>query len=288
MSAKSGIQWTEATWSPTVGCSHISPGCDGCYAARDAAGRLAHLPAYQGLAVRKPGEQAKFTGEVRLLRERLDLPMRWRKPRRIFVDSMSDLFHRDVPAAFVAEVFATMARCPQHTFQVLTKRPLLMAQWTHELGVSEAWWSHDGRKASKGGVYIASADQPWPLPNVWLGTSIENDRYTFRANHLRGAIAAVRFISAEPLLGSLPSLDLSGVDWLIVGAESGPGARPMDNDWVRDLRDRCDAAGVAVFVKQLTGRNGHPIKDLDLFPEDLRIREYPPTHRPTITQPSLL
>jgi protein gp37 len=218
MGDKSGIEWTESTWNPVVGCTHISPGCDNCYAARETSGRLRHLPAYAGLAV-----NGQFTGEVRCLPERLDQPLKWRKPRLVFVNSMSDLFHKGIPDGFIQRVFDVMVEARQHTFQVLTKRPQRMR------------------------VLLSDAV---PAPNVWLGTSIESDKYTFRANWLRVTPAAIRFLSLEPLLGPLPSLDLTGIDWVIVGGESGPGARPMHPDWVRDIRDRCQAAHVAFFFKQ--------------------------------------
>jgi protein gp37 len=274
MGDKTGIEWTEATWNPVVGCTHISPGCDHCYAAREASGRLRHIPVYAGLAV-----GGRFTGEVRCLPERLDQPLRWRKPRRIFVNSMSDLFHRDVDDAFIVRVFAAMSLAPQHTFQVLTKRP----QWMRELL---------GRPTIRGRVERArysfheyaslfGADD-WPLPHVWLGTSIESDRYTFRAGHLRGTVAGKRWLSIEPLIEPLPSLDLTGIDWVVVGGESGPGARPMNLDWARWIRDHCESAGVPFFMKQLgavvarengmSDRAGHLITE---FPSDLAIREYP-------------
>lgn len=256
MGDASTIEWTDATWNPTVGCAHVSPGCDGCYAAREAFGRLSHLPTYAGLAERRsPDELPRFTGEVRLLPERLEQPLRWRKPRRVFVDSMSDLFHPDVPLEFIDKVFDTMERASQHTYQVLTKRPGRMAYATE-------WLYRGGTE---------------PLPNVWLGTSIESNRFTWRAEYLSAAHAAVRFVSAEPLLGPLPSLDLAGIDWLIVGCESGPRARPMNLDWARELRDRCAATGTAFFVKQLPdpARPSRPLHDIDKFPPDLRIREYP-------------
>lgn len=251
MGDHTGIEWTDATWNPLAGCEHASPGCDGCYAAREAAGRLSGHPVYAGLAVRNAGPtphvvsagrlwdgQARFTGEIRLLPERLDQPRRWRKPRRIFVNSMSDLFHPDVPEHFIRDVFATMADCPQHTFQVLTKRPQRMGTILR----SPAFW------------FDVWADRPGRiptyLPNVWIGSSIESDRYTFRADHLRRTPAAVRFVSAEPLLGPLPSLSLDGIGWLIAGGESGPQARPTHPDWVRDLRDRCIIGGTEFLFKQ--------------------------------------
>lgn len=279
----SKIEWTDATWNPTVGCSRVSPGCDGCYAIGVA--HRAMQPAHEGLTIRRPGERTDWSGEVRTLPGRLATPLHWRKPRRVFVDSMSDLFHPDVPAEFIGSVWATMARAHQHTFQVLTKRPQRMAS------VLDAWVEEGERGGSAGGGPIWrdhhlrwNESRAWPLPNAWLGTSIESDQYAWRADHLRATPAAVRFLSLEPLLGPLPSLDLGcscghgrrqhypfgdcgwcgaeeddspvcrsydGIDWVIVGGESGPGARPMHPDWVRDIRDRCVAAGVPFFFKQL-------------------------------------
>lgn len=242
----SAIEWTDETWNPTVGCSRVSPGCDGCYAIGVA--HRAMQPAHEGLTVRRPGERTDWTGEVRCLPDRLYTPLHWRKPRRVFVDSMSDLFHPDVPAEFIAEVWDTMGSAGEHTFQVLTKRPQRMATTVQRL--ADGYYTRDdGIIDSHPGAVDAVLDN-WPLPNVWLGTSIESDRYTFRADHLRATPAAVRFLSLEPLLGPLPSLDLTGIDWVIVGGESGPGARPMHPDWVRDIRDRCVAASVPFFFKQ--------------------------------------
>ncbi len=249
----SAIEWTDETWNPTVGCSKVSPGCDNCYAINVA--HRAMQPAHEGLTIVQDGQRPDWTGEVRLLPDRLDTPLHWRKPRRVFVDSMSDLFHPDVPYRFAREVFNVMRLCdgtlpanggrrfPSHTFQVLTKRPQRMAELasTRALGY----------------------DPERPPPNVWLGTSIESDRYAFRADHLRRTPAAVRFLSLEPLLGPLPSLDVSGIDWVIVGGESGPGARPMHPQWVRDIRNRCVAAGVAFFFKQWGSwaPGSHPTRD---------------------------
>lgn len=235
------IEWTRnadgtrgETWNPTLGCSRVSPGCDGCYAIGVA--HRAMQPAHEGLTIKRPGERTDWTGEVRCLPERLDVPLRRRKPTTFFVDSMSDLFHPKVPVEFIAAVWRTMDRAEQHTFQVLTKRPQGMAL---VLNAKDLDWA-----------FAAEVANPWPLDNVWLGTSIESDRYFWRADHLRATPAAVRFLSLEPLLGPLPSLDLTGIDWVIVGGESGPGARPMHPDWVRDIRDRCVAAGVPFFFKQ--------------------------------------
>lgn len=222
----SEIEWTDETWNPTVGCSKVSPGCDNCYAINVA--HRAMQPAHEGLTIVQDGQRPDWTGEVRMLQDRIDTPLRWRKPRRVFVDSMSDLFHVDVGSALIASVFDTMRRCPQHTFQVLTKRPQRMAALMRTAVPGE------------GGV----------PDNVWLGTSIENDSYAWRAKYLRDTPAPMRFLSLEPLIGPLPSLDLDGIDWVIVGGESGPGARPMHPQWVRDIRDRCETAGVPFFFKQ--------------------------------------
>jgi protein gp37 len=234
------IEWTDEVWNPVVGCSKTSPGCSACYAIGVA--HRAMQPAHQGLTVRRPGERADWTGEVRCLPERLNTPLKWRKPRRIFVNSMSDLFHPDVPPDFIARVFSAMAANEQHTFQVLTKRSQRMARLVDGEYFMEDL--HDEQEA------LALYGALWPLPNVHLGVSVESDAYTFRADHLRATKAAVRFLSLEPLLGPLPSLDLTGIDWVIVGGESGPGARPMHPRWVRDIRDRCVDAGIPFHFKQ--------------------------------------
>lgn len=243
MSDKTGIEWTDATWNPVTGCDRTSPGCDNCYALT-LAKRLKAMgaPNYQNDGdPRTSGPGFGVTCHPHMLGQ----PLRWKKPRRIFVNSMSDLFHPAVPESFVMKVFNVMWKCPQHTFQVLTKRPQRMAPMLQKWG--------DIIRSSQGTT--SPSPWPWPLPNVWLGTSIESDRYAFRADHLRATPAAVRFISAEPLLGPLPSLNLAGIDWLIVGGESGPGARPMHPDWVRDLRDRCPGTLTSATVT----RHGEPI-----------------------------
>lgn len=236
------IEWTEETWNPTVGCSRVSTGCDRCYAIGVA--HRAMQPAHEGLTIKRPGEPIDWNGVVRCLPERLDVPLRRRKPTMYFVDSMSDLFHPGVPELFVGSVFDVMGRAEQHTFQVLTKRPQrassLLGRWEAE---GWMWRRHDL-------MWCGPPSWYGPLRNVWLGTSIEDDRYFFRADHVRATPAAVRFLSLEPLLGPLPRLDLTGIDWVIVGGESGPGARPMHPDWARDIRDRCVAAGVPFFFKQ--------------------------------------
>jgi protein gp37 len=260
------IEWTDHTWNPVTGCDRTSPGCQNCYALT-LAKRLKAMgnPRYQ--VDGDPKTSGPGFG-VTLHPDKLDEPLHWRKPRRVFVNSMSDLFHPDVPGEFIVEVYARMVAAGQHTFQVLTKRPQRMAKLLRapifEQSVQEAVWRlHTHMFAG------------FPYPSVWLGTSIESDRYAFRADHLRKTPAAIRFLSLEPLLGPLPSLDFTGIDWVIVGGESGPGARPMHPEWVRSIRDQCVRAGVALFVKQLSSGGPHAIKDLDLFPEDLRIREFP-------------
>lgn len=238
MADKTGISWTDATWNPIVGCSRCSPGCDNCYAIGVAHRGLAAQ--HRGLTIRSD-RGLDWTGEIRYVPEVLDKPMRWRRPRHIFVNSLSDLFHPDLAVEVVAKVFAVMALAQRHRFQVLTKR----ARNLRRLLTSSSFWQlvsveiralADDPERLRDAVDLAGSGV---LPNVWLGVSIEADRYAFRADHLRAAPAAIRFVSAEPLLGPLPSLNLTGIDWLIVGGESGPGARAMDLDWARDLCRRC-------------------------------------------------
>ena len=215
MADGSAIEWTEATWNPVTGCSKVSPGCAHCYAETFA-------ERWRGI----PGHPYEQGFDLKLWPARLDQPLRWARPRMIFVNSMSDLFHEDIPFQFIADVFDVMVRARHHTFQVLTKR--------HErLGA-------------------LAADLPWP-DNVWMGVSIENRRFVERADVLREVPAAVRFISAEPLLGRLEGLELTGIDWLIAGGESGPRYRPVNIEWIRDLRNRCQVEGVAFFFKQWGG-----------------------------------
>lgn len=247
MGDKTGIEWTDATWNPVTGCDRTSPGCDNCYALTMAA-RLKRM----GQANYQNDGDPRTSGPgfgVTCHPHMLDHPLQWRRPRRIFVNSMSDLFHPSVPYEFIVQVFAVMALASLHTFQVLTKRPQRMEA---VLGATNPGFKPDVDTAAfelaaelsrqyewhSGYTGFSTIETYW-LPNVWLGTSIESDKYAFRADRLRFTPAAVRFISAEPLLGPLPSLDLTGIDWLVAGGESGPGARPMHPDWVRDLRDRC-------------------------------------------------
>jgi protein gp37 len=273
----SKIQWTEVTWNPVTGCDRTSPGCDNCYALT-----LAKRLKGMGQAKYQNDGDPRTSGSgfrLTLHPDVLDEPLRWRKPRTVFVNSMSDLFHPDVPDDFIARAWAVMARADRHTFQVLTKRPQRMASLLgDELTGPESLMYELHEEAEAAGLYGAM----WPLPNVWLGTSIENDRYAFRADHLRATPAAVRFLSVEPMLGPVPSLDLTGVDWLIIGGESGPGARPMDLDWAHDLMAKADEAGTAVFVKQvgsvLARRLGYEDRkggDITEWPEWLQVRDMP-------------
>lgn len=228
--ATSKIEWTEATWNPTTGCDRTSPGCDNCYA-MTLAKRLKAMgqPKYQADGDPKTsGPGFKLTCHE----DSLDIPLGWKAPRVIFVNSMSDLFHPDVPDDFIRKVLAVIKGTPQHTYQILTKR---------------------SKRLSTLGPKV-----DWPS-NAWMGVSIEDDRYTFRADHLRRSGAEVKFLSCEPLLGPLPSLSLDGIDWVIVGGESGPGSRPAEAEWVRGIRDDCTSDGVPFFFKQwggLTPRSG--------------------------------
>lgn len=237
--AKSNIAWTDETWNVTSGCTKCSPGCINCYAERMA----------KRLQVIHPHKYADGFA-VTLHHEELEKPYRWRKPRTVFVSSMGDLFHEDVPDEYIRDVFRVMTDNPKHTFQVLTKRAERMARFAETIS--------------------------WPR-NVWAGVTVESNAVADRADHLRTIHAPVRFVSAEPLLGPLTDLSLEGVDWLIAGGESGPGWRPIEADWVRDLRDRCTASGIRFFFKQwsalhpkqlgdeLDGRAWHEIPD-DTFP----------------------
>lgn len=216
MSEHSGIEWTEATWNPVTGCTKVSPGCAHCYAETFA-------ERFRGV----PGHPYEQGFDLKLWPERLELPLKWRRPRLVFVNSMSDLFHEDIPVGFIAQVFDTMRRAEQHTFQVLTKRP---------------------ERAR-----LLAAELPWPS-NVWMGVSVENQRWVTRIAHLRELPAAVKFLSCEPLLGPL-RLDLNGIDWVIVGGESGHRARPMGVAWAREIRDQCLGAGVPFFFKQWGAHN---------------------------------
>ena len=215
MATNSSIEWTEATWNPVTGCDKVSPGCAHCYAERMAK-RLK--------ATGTPNYRNGFA--VTLQPQMLEMPVRWRRPRRVFVNSMSDLFHADVPTSFIHDVFAVMHRASWHQYQVLTKRAERLVELDRQLD-----WA----------------------PHIWMGVSVENYRFVRRIDELRRTHAFVKFLSLEPLLGPLPALDLSGIDWVIVGGESGPRARPMEASWVTSIRDQCSAQGVAFFFKQWGG-----------------------------------
>lgn len=248
MSTASKIEWTETTWNPVTGCDRISAGCDRCYALTLAK----RLKAMRSAKYQADGDP-RTSGPgfaVTVHEDALWEPLRWRKPRVVFVNSMSDLFHARVPDAFIASVFGVMAVTPQHTYQVLTKRPRRM----RALLSSDAFRSCVDAAVDAGNLWADSLDPvPWPLPNVWAGTSVENDDYTWRADCLRQTPAAVRFLSLEPLLGPLPGLNLDGIHWVIAGGESGPGHRMLDLAWIRDIRDRCASQNTAFFFKQVGG-----------------------------------
>jgi protein gp37 len=230
MADHSAIEWTEATWNPVAGCLMVSPGCTNCYAMR-MAGRLEAmgLPKYRG-TTRRSGRRFVWTGRVVVDDEALSVPAQWRKPRRIFVNSMSDLFQDAVPHEFIGKVWRAMEKANWHTYQILTKRPERM------------------RAILSGGEFKV-------LPNIWLGTSVESGDYVGRIDLLRATRAAVRFISFEPLVGRIGEVDLRGIDWAIVGGESGPRCRPIEPAWVREIRASCEEQGVAFFFKQWGGRN---------------------------------
>lgn len=291
---KTKIEWTRgddgsegATWNPVTGCTKVSPGCAHCYAERQ-------TERFHG-----PGSFDKIT----LHPERLDQPLHWKKPRRVFVNSMSDLFHEDISDEFIAHVFAVMVQCPQCTFQILTKRPSRMLAWFHwdegDIDVEDLVGGalHDCYGITASGDQACGPDFfyfPWPLPNVWLGVSVENQHFADeRIPLLLQTPAAVRFISAEPLLGPItlcetgqPEINVNwlrgedgtdppipALNWVICGGESGPGARQMDLAWARFLRDQCKTVGVAFFMKQITERG---IKiPFENWPEDLKVREFP-------------
>jgi len=305
------IEWTRGadgtpgeTWNPTTGCDKVSPGCGlprfdgddtgGCYA-------MAMAKRLKGMG------QAKYQNDgdprtsgpgfgLTVHPDALTVPLRWRKPKLVFVNSMSDLGHARVPADFLAQVWAVMAMAEQHTFQVLTKRPERLRKFLNDecrCGAGHAPGVHlrsamDWAGTPHSPMYVPGVvghevyhNRPWPLGNVHLGTSIELDRYCRRADDLRETPAAVRFLSLEPLLGPLPSLDLTGIDWAIIGGESGPGSREMDLGWARELVSRCREAGTAVFVKQLGAVAGRELGagpkggDMSAWPEDLKVREFP-------------
>lgn len=215
MALQSSIEWTEASWNPVTGCSKISPACKHCYAER---------MAFRLQATGHPHYRTGF--KVALHDDSLDLPLRWKRPKSIFVNSMSDLYHRDVPLSFIQKVFATMHRADWHRYQILTKRAERLAELAPKL--------------------------PW-MPNIWQGVTVEHPDYTYRIDLLRETGACVKFLCLEPLLAPIPRLKLRDIDWVIVGGESGPGARPIQEAWVTDIRDQCQRAGLAFYFKQWGG-----------------------------------
>ncbi len=271
MSGKSDIEWTDATWNPVRGCIKVSPGCKHCYAETFA-------ERFRGVA----GHPYEQGFDPRLVPEKLGEPLRWKKARRIFVNSMSDLFGEFVPDEYVAQVFGVMATANQHTYQILTKRAGRMREISTrvEAGRSVRWGVHAGQPlpdigwlngrtwqvwsqaipSSQGKAYRLGEKMPWPLPNVHLGVSVEDRKYGVpRIDHLRETPAAVRFLSIEPLLEDVGKLDLRGIHQVIVGAERSRRARPMRDDWVRSIRDQAKAAGCAFFYKQKLSEDGRKI-----------------------------
>lgn len=281
----SHIEWTDETWNPVTGCTRVSDGCTNCYIERTPPFRMAHRTF--------GSHDIGATTGVKRYSERLHLPLRWRKPRRIFVNSLSDLFHEDIPDAFIAEVFGVMAAAPHHTFQVLTKRHArmrsLLSSTEFDLAVAEAW---SRRSTTAGSLDGGDSTPPYPLPNVWLGVSVENQQWAgTRIPALLETPAAVRWISAEPLLGPVDLRNLrvrddalidclggdvksaydgvvysgtpSVLDWVVAGGESGPGARPMHPGWVHFLRDQCQAAGVPYLFKQWGEWRPQPLYSTD-------------------------
>jgi protein gp37 len=342
VSAQTGINWTDSTWNPIRGCSRVSPGCENCYAESTAARFSGPGMPYEGLAKPSARGLPKWTGEVRFIEEHLADPLRWRRPRRIFVNSMSDLFHERLPNEEIAAVFGVMAAAPRHTFQVLTKRPERMREWFR-------WIADEGdellavvdeeppsgspipgacacfaKEKAIGGVlrdkdWREAMRAPWPLPNVWLGVTAEDQqRLDERVPILLDTPAAVRWVSAEPLLGQLdltridaeakarvdgmyqinpltgrntdmgrPCRDVARLDWIVVGGESGPRARPFDLAWARSIVDQCQTAGVPIWVKQLgadpiDGTAGCSVWQRDKagadwtdWPAELKVRRFP-------------
>ena len=226
MAIQSKIEWTESTWNPVRGCTRVSEGCRFCYAERIAARFSGKGMAYEGLA-KNTKAGPRWTQQVLPVPALLNEPLKWKKPRRIFVNSMSDLFHEKVKLSYIQEVFSVMEKADRHQFQVLTKRAERLLEFNSKL--------------------------PWPS-NVWMGVSVEDKHVTDRIDALRQTDAHIKFLSLEPLLGALPNLDLSGIDWVIVGGESGPGAREMQKKWVIDIRDQCADAEIAFFFKQWGGK----------------------------------
>ena len=321
MSTDSSIEWTDKTWNPVRGCGLVSPGCTHCYAMKFAHRFSGEGKPYEGLTRMREKNGPVWTGAVRLVREALHEPLRWREPARVFVNSMSDLFHEGVPDGFITDVWRVMWSAPWHTFQILTKRPERARDWLAKwVDTAEADYepklargpaavraAHRSGRARLFADMIEGWGEPpegagyplydwaegmirWPnvLWNTHLGVSVEDRKHGVpRIDVLRRLPAALRFLSVEPLLEDLGALDLRGIHWVIVGGESGPGARPLNVRWVRNVVEQARAAGVAVFVKQLgarpTAESGLvPLRfksrkgnDPSEWPEDLQVREFP-------------
>ncbi|MBX6396585.1 MAG: phage Gp37/Gp68 family protein, partial [Alicyclobacillaceae bacterium] len=281
----------DMTWNPVRGCSKVSEGCRNCYAMHQAHRFSGEGKPYDGLT-RTTSHGPEWTGNVKLIHDVLPQPLKWKKPRRVFVNSMSDLFHEALPDEFIDRVFAVMALAEWHTFQILTKRPKRM----HEYMKTGSRWEYVLHAANQ--IRPTPNLSDWPLPNVWLGVSVENQKAADeRIPFLLQTPAAVRFLSCEPLLGPVDLSEFKpfgckpreaigcpepAIDWVIIGGESGPRARPMYPEWARSLRDQCQESGVPVFVKQLgsawakqTGAKDAKGGDWDEWPEDLRVREWP-------------
>lgn len=223
--AETQIEWTDSTWNPVVGCTILSAGCKNCYA-MEMARRLEAMgiTKYQGLT-KRTNQKTVWSGQIKEDYSALDIPRNWKKPRKVFVNSMSDLFHEKISSKFIADVWKVMSETPQHNYQILTKRPERMLAELNNL-------------------------DPIALPNVWLGTSVESADYVSRIETLKQVNAVIRFISFEPLIGSVGEVDLTGVDWAIVGGESGRAARPIKEDWIDEIYDQCQTSGTAFFFKQ--------------------------------------
>ena len=232
MGTKTGIEWTDATWNPVTGCTRVSAGCDNCYAAT-LANRLLRTTYLKRPPIVRTPENEVDPFALRIWADRLEEPSRWAEPRRVFVNSMSDLFHRDIPEPFLLKIFQVMLKHDRHIYQVLTKRPARAARF------------YEGHRELFDGEAVP--------PHIWIGTSVESQEVDYRVRHLRQVPASVRFLSCEPLLGPV-ELDPSGIDWVIAGGESGPVRRAMDLDWARSLRDQCLEQGVPFFFKQVGGR----------------------------------
>lgn len=314
---KTSIEWTRGddgregkTWNPLRGCTRESPGCINCYAERTAARFSGPGMPYAGLA-KMTSKGPRWTGRFKFVEEALMAPLRWKKPARVFVNSMSDLFHEDVPDEWIDPIFGVMAMSPHHTFMTLTKRAERMMLWAardHERAAAAhclaSMYITDPSIGERWPLTVERAvgvgKRGWPLPNVWMGVSVEDRERKSRIDMLRQTPAALRFLSLEPLLEHLGVLDLRGIDWVIVGGESGPNARPCDIDWIRSIKFQCRGAHVPVFIKQLGSKpvgvsdrithrgntsemlqgfsrylNSRKGGDISEFPDDLRVREFP-------------